>query len=79
MHEAVENMSSALDIVERPGSEVCGGVVGASVLRKEMCAEDGGEDLVRDGVCLFSQHVSKEVGGAPAHSTSLDTCCENQE
>lgn len=36
MPETMENMISAVDIVQKPGSEVHGGVVGASVPRKRM-------------------------------------------
>lgn len=61
LHATVEIMSRALDSVQRPASEVNGGVVGASVLRSRKCVEDRRGYLVRDGVYFSLQQASEEV------------------
>lgn len=66
VHETVQNMSSALDVVKSLGSEVQGGAAGAFVLREGKCVEGGGGYLLRDGVRLFLGQMSKEVERAEA-------------
>lgn len=53
MHEPVENITSALDSVQKPGSEIHGGAASRSVLRERKFVEGGGGFLVHDEVCLF--------------------------
>lgn len=60
MHDTVENFSSALDSVQRSGSELHGNFVGVTALKKQNCVECGGGGLERDEVCLYSGKVRKE-------------------
>lgn len=66
LHEIVENMSSAMEKAQRPGSERHECVCGAFVLRKRKPGEDGGGYLVRDGVCLLLQQGSGGIKRARA-------------
>lgn len=59
LYESVQSTSSALNSVQRSGSEVQEGAGGASVLRKRKCVEPCGEYLARDGLCLFLGQACK--------------------
>lgn len=61
MRESVETMSSARDILQRPGGELNEDVAGAPVLKKRECMEGAGAYTVRDGVCFFLGRVSGEA------------------
>lgn len=61
IHEFRENTSIALDIVQRPGSDIHEGVVRASVLRSRKCVEGGDRYVVRDRERLFLEQVSQKV------------------
>lgn len=74
MHEPVENMSSALDSLQRSRSKVHEGGSGPSVSKKRMCVEGSGDYVVCDGVWLFLGQVSKgaeSVGAAVPLEGSL--------
>lgn len=60
-HETVKNMRSALDSVQRAGSEVYGGVTAASVLKKSKCVDDGGRSLRVMGCACFRERCPKEL------------------
>lgn len=65
-HDTVETMRIALSSVQRPRSKVHGGVIGASLLRRRKCVEDGGGYFVHDGMCLFSGQSWEGVQRAKA-------------
>lgn len=57
MHGTVENMSSAMDSVQRSQRDMHGGVVGTSVLRKQKSVEVDEGYLLRTEVCSISELV----------------------
>lgn len=61
MVETVESISSAVGSVQRPGSEVHGGVSGSSVLMSRRCVEGSAGYVLREGMCLFLAQVSKKI------------------
>lgn len=63
MHETVQNLSSALDILQRPEGGVCEGAAHGSLLRGRTCLE--GRDGVFEGCgVLFSGTNAKKVDRA---------------
>lgn len=61
MHETAETLSTALDLVQRPRSEVHDGLLGASVFWKRKCVEGGEGYPVRDGVSFSLQKSPKKL------------------
>lgn len=68
-HETVENMSGALESVQRPKSEIYPGVPGVSVLRTRKCVKCGRQYLVPDRLCLVLRQTCKGVERAEAAVT----------
>lgn len=60
-HETVEYMSSALDSMQIPGSEIHEEVFGAFLSRKRKRVEGRGGYFVRDGLRLFLGQVSERA------------------
>lgn len=69
MPSSVKITNSALDSVQRARSEVYGGAVGASVLRKRKCVEADERHLLRDGRCFSWDKFSEGVERANAAVT----------
>lgn len=61
VHETVENVSSALDAVQRPESKVHGAVASASVWTRRKSPEAEGGYSMRDTVCWTRRKVSKWI------------------
>lgn len=59
MQKTMPIMTSALDKMQRPGSEVHEDTVPYSLLMKQNCMEDGGENRVRDKVFFFFIRMSR--------------------
>lgn len=67
-------MSAVLESLEREESQVHGGAVGVSLLKKRMRVEGGGGYLVRDGVRVALEQLAEVADRAEAELT-LEALC----